>query len=120
MRACPRCGSSSSRLALYDPDKWAVWTEAFYDTDYGRDQIDHSRRAAIFNGVVEFLLSIGCQLKRTCCWDGSDFDPEYGWIISDVTYQGKHYDHDPCFQVRSELPTELVEKLDAKFATEAK
>ncbi len=92
--------------------KEAGWRPAFYDTSYGRDQTE---RAAIFNKVVEFLLSIGCQPKWSAGHDGSDFDPKYGIHIASVTYKGKTFDHNPCYQVNYELPADLIEKLDAKF-----
>ena len=74
---------------------------------------------AIFDSVVEFLRSIGCQLTWSCCHDGSDIDFEYGIHINSITYKGENYEHNPCYNVRYEFPPELLEKLDAKFAVSA-
>jgi hypothetical protein len=71
----------------------SAWTEAFYDTDYGKDQ---TRRMAIFDDVFGFLKSIGCQPKWTCRYDGSDIDYDYGIIISTVAYNGRTYNHNLC------------------------
>jgi hypothetical protein len=94
-----------------------LWTHAFYDREYY--QQDQTRRMAIFDSVVEFLRSIGCQLTWSCCHDGSDIDFEYGIHINSITYKGENYEHNPCYNVRYEFPPELLEKLDAKFAVSA-
>ena len=49
-------------------------------------------------------------------YDGSDIDPFYGRYISDITYKGTEYEHNPCYRFHYELPKELIERLDAKFA----
>jgi hypothetical protein len=93
----------------------STWTEAFYDTDYGKDQ---TRRMAIFDDVFGFLKSIGCQPKWTCRYDGSDYDYDYGIIISTVAYNGRTYNHNPCYKIDYELPAEVLEKLDTHFGTQ--
>ena len=90
----------------------ALWTEAFYDRAYGRDQ---TRRLIIIKSVVEFLIRIGCHVKWNACHDGSDIDPEYGIYISGITYEGTEYEHNPCYQIRYELPPKLLEKMDREF-----
>jgi hypothetical protein len=97
----------------YWQDEDALWTDAFYDRDYEKDQ---TRRLAIFERVVEFLMSIGCDVGSTAYYDGTDIDPFYGRYISDITYKGTKYEHNPCYRVHYELPKDLIERLDAKFA----
>jgi hypothetical protein len=112
---CQNCGSRDDGLCLGRPrNEQALWTHAFYDLDYQRDQ---TRRIAIFDRVVDFLTSIGCRVKWTAGHDGSDNDFEYGVHISGVSYKGIEYMHNPCYRVHCELPDELLEKLDIKFGT---
>jgi hypothetical protein len=88
------------------------WRPAFYDTAYDRDQTE---RAMVFNDVVGFLLSIDCRPRWSAGYDGSGIDNKYGIYISDVTYRGKTFDHNPCYQVDYELPADLIKKLDERF-----
>jgi hypothetical protein len=94
------------------PERKAGWRSAFYDTAYDRDQTE---RMALFDRVVEFLLLIGCKPTWTAGHDGSDCNDKYGVIIAGVTYKGKKFDHNPCYQVEYELPTDLIQKLDEKL-----
>ena len=95
----------------------AVWMHAFYDDSYGEDQTE---RLAICSKVSKFLISIGCRVSWTVGHDGSDINHDYGIHISSVTYQGKEYEHDPCYQIRWELPLGLARKLDAEFEIDEK
>ena len=106
--------TNSNAIKEIEAEQTSLWTEAFYDRDYGRDQ---TRRMAIYDRVVNFLQSIGCRVSWTAGHDGSDFNNDCGIFIASVTYQGKEFEHNPCYQIRYELPTELTEKLDAKFGT---
>jgi hypothetical protein len=87
----------------------AGWRSAFYDTAYDKDQTE---RMALFDKVVEFLLSIGCKPTWTAGHDGSDRDDNYGVIIASVTYKGEKFERNPCYQVEYELPADLIQKLD--------
>jgi len=89
-----------------------LWTEAFHDSAYQQDQ---TNRLAIFDSVVEFVTSIGCQIKLLVGHDGTDIDYHYGIYICAVTYDGTEYQHNACYDVRYEFPAELLKKLDAKF-----
>ena len=89
-----------------------LWTDAFYDSDYGKDQ---TRRLATFDYVVEFLVSLGYKVKWTAAHDGSDLDPTYGIHIAGIIYEGREYEHNACYNVRYELPPDLLAKLDNKF-----
>ncbi|MGO9684620.1 MAG: hypothetical protein ACLP0B_14945 [Steroidobacteraceae bacterium] len=116
---CPICGSKGEDDVCLNPkrredDQRKLWRGAFYDTAYGHDQ---TARMRIFDNVAGFLLSIGCRLEQTCAWDGSDNDSDYGWFICTVIYRGKRYRHNPCYRLRCELPVELIEKLDAQYAS---
>jgi hypothetical protein len=113
-RKAERGVTDSNAIKENEAGQISPWTEAFYDRDYGRDQ---TRRMVIYDGVVDFLQSIGCRVSWTAGHDGSDFNHDYGIFIASVTYQGKEFEHNPCYQIRYELPTELTEKLDAKFGT---
>ncbi len=111
---CPNCGSRDDAPCLGRPrNEQALWTHAFYDRDYQRDQ---TGRIAIFDRVVEFLTSIGCRVKWTAGHDGADINLDYGIHVATVTYNGTKYRHNPCYRIHCELPAELLEKLDAKFA----
>jgi hypothetical protein len=111
---CPNCGSQDDKQCLGAPrNEEAVWTDAFYDRDYQRDQ---TRRMVIVDRVVEFLSSIGCRITWTAGHDGSDFDLDYGIYIASVIYKGAEYRHNPCYRVNCEFPFELLRALDARFA----
>jgi hypothetical protein len=93
-------------------EREALWMHAFYDDAYEEDQTE---RMAILDKVAKFLISIGCKVQYTACHDGSDINDQYGWFICGVAYKGIKYEHNPCYQVRYELPAELLDKLDAEF-----
>lgn len=90
----------------------APWMDAFYDRDY---QCDQTRRTHMFDLVVNFLTNIGCRVSWAWGHDGSDIDLDYGIFICGVTYLNQEYEHNPCYQVRYELPGDLLKKLDAEF-----
>ena len=46
--------------------------------------------------------------------------PNYGAVITTMTFGGRVYDHSPCCVVDYELPAEVLAKLDARFGKQTK